>query len=83
MPLTGGLSSPVGTQYAEGQSEEQREEEQLVHSDLWKTVFRGGYMVSKFTRSLSGAFVSVLTCESLRSLLLLHVMGPLFQPPVC
>lgn len=57
------LSPPlVRTQYTEKQSEAQHEEEQLVHSDLWKTIFRGGYMVSKFMRSLSGAFVSVSSC---------------------
>ena len=39
-------------------TDEQKEEELLVHSDLWKTLFRGGYMVGKLTRSLSGAYVS-------------------------
>ena len=38
-------------------SEAQKVEESLVHSNLWKTLFRGGYMVGKLTRSLSGAYV--------------------------
>ena len=37
-------------------TDEVKEEEKLVHSDLWKTLFRGGSMVSKLTRSLSGAY---------------------------
>ena len=37
-------------------TEEAKEEEKLVHSDIWKTLFRGGSMVSKLTRSLSGAY---------------------------
>lgn len=37
-------------------TEEVKEEEKLVDSDLWKTLFRGGSMVSKLTRSLSGAY---------------------------
>lgn len=35
----------------------EREDEVLVNSDLWKTLFRGGYMTGKLTRSLSGAYV--------------------------
>lgn len=50
--------SAVYTQLPEQQSEEQREEALLTRSDLWKTLFRGGYMVGKLTRSLSGAHVS-------------------------
>lgn len=52
---------PLSVVYAhlpEQQSEEQREEALLTRSDLWKTLFRGGYMVGKLTRSLSGAHVS-------------------------
>lgn len=49
---------PAHLTAAIGQSNEQKEEESLVHSDLWKTLFRGGYMVGKLTRSLSGAYVS-------------------------
>lgn len=37
---------------------QQQKNELLVHSDLWKTLFRGGYLVGKLTRSLSGAYVS-------------------------
>lgn len=37
-------------------TEEAKEEDKLVHSDIWKTLFRGGSMVSKLTRSLSGAY---------------------------
>lgn len=35
---------------------EKDEDEILMHSDIWKTLFRGGYMVGKLTRSLSGAY---------------------------
>ena len=48
----------VYTKLPEQQREEQREEMLLTRSDLWKTLFRGGYMVGKLTRSLSGAHVS-------------------------
>lgn len=41
----------------EKQTEEQREEALLTRSDLWRTLFRGGYMPGKLTRSLSGAHV--------------------------
>ena len=45
-------------------TEEAKEEEKLVHSDIWKTLFRGGSMVSKLTRSLSGAYyVSTVTVK--------------------
>ena len=46
------------TELPEQQREEQKEEMLLTRSDLWKTLFRGGYMVGKLTRSLSGAHVS-------------------------
>lgn len=39
-------------------ADQEKEEEKLVDSELWKTLFRGGYMVGKLTRSLSGAYVS-------------------------
>ena len=39
-------------------SDEEKEEESFVDSDLWKTLFRGGYLVGRLTRSLSGAYVS-------------------------
>lgn len=55
------LSLGVRPPQAEKKSDEQKEEEVVVHSDLWKTLFRGGYMVGRLTRSLSGAvYVSVL-----------------------
>ena len=55
------LSLAVHPPLAEKKSDEQKEEEVVVHSDLWKTLFRGGYMVGRLTRSLSGAvYVSVL-----------------------
>ena len=41
----------------------QDEEEILVRSDVWKTLFRGGYQTSKLTRSLSGAH-SAMPSES-------------------
>lgn len=41
----------------------QDEEEILVRSDVWKTLFRGGYQVGKLTRSLSGAH-STMPSES-------------------
>ena len=31
----------------------------VLRSELWTTLFRGGYMVGKLQRSLSGKFVSV------------------------
>ncbi|XP_064406559.1 zinc finger ZZ-type and EF-hand domain-containing protein 1-like isoform X2 [Halichondria panicea] len=34
-------------------TDQEKEEEKLVDSELWKTLFRGGYMVGKLTRSLS------------------------------
>jgi hypothetical protein len=37
----------------EQQTQEQREEALLTRSDLWRTLFRGGYMLGKLTRSLS------------------------------
>ena len=33
-------------------------EEELLKSELWTTLFRGGYMVRKLQRSLSGKYVS-------------------------
>ena len=58
------LSSPPPSlarhQVASLKSEARKVEENLVHSNLWKTLFRGGYMVGKLTRSLSGAYV----CQS-------------------
>ena len=47
----------VWTKPPEKQTEEQREEALLTRSDLWRTLFRGGYMLGKLTRSLSGAHV--------------------------
>ena len=41
-----------------------------MDSDLWKTLFRGGYMVGKLTRSLSGAYV----CLFLEILLILFLV---------
>ena len=38
--------------------EKKKEEEALLKSNLWKTLFRGGVIVGKLTRSLSGAYVS-------------------------
>ena len=52
------VSAAVYVQMPERLSEEQREEALLTRSDLWKTLFRGGYMVGKLTRSISGAHVS-------------------------
>ena len=48
---------PARHQVASLKSEARKVEENLVHSNLWKTLFRGGYMVGKLTRSLSGAYV--------------------------
>ena len=45
-------------------TDEVKEEEKLVHSDVWKTLFRGGSMVSKLTRSLSGAYYVSLSDSS-------------------
>ena len=46
----------VGTKNSE--SEENEEERALLHSELWGSLFRGGYMVGKLERSLSGFHVS-------------------------
>jgi hypothetical protein len=43
------------TKPLEKQKEEQTEEALLTRSDLWRTLFRGGYMLGKLTRSLSEA----------------------------
>jgi hypothetical protein len=32
-------------------------EQDVLRSELWTTLFRGGYMVGKLQRSLSGKFV--------------------------
>lgn len=49
----------VYAQLPEQQTEEQKEELLLTRSDLWRTLFRGGYMAGKkLIRSLSGAHVS-------------------------
>ncbi len=42
------------------EEEDQQQDELLVNSDLWKTLFRGGCMIGKLTRSLSGAYVSLV-----------------------
>ncbi|XP_077980047.1 zinc finger ZZ-type and EF-hand domain-containing protein 1-like [Glandiceps talaboti] len=40
-------------------TEDQEEaESSLLRSDIWSTLFRGGYMVGKLTRSLSGNFMT-------------------------
>ncbi len=51
------LSTRVQPQVALKKTEEEKEEEAVVHSTLWKSLLRGGYMVGKLTRSLSGAYV--------------------------
>lgn len=61
--------SPNPTPKEEGSrpAEEMKQDELLVNSDLWKTLFRGGYMIGKLTRSLSGAYVSYvhfITCTA-------------------
>jgi len=35
-----------------------KEEESLLSSEIWRTLFRGGCMVKKLTHSLSGTYVS-------------------------
>ena len=52
------------TKPLEKQKEEQTEEALLTRSDLWRTLFRGGYMLGKLTRSLSEAHVRLhfLSC---------------------
>lgn len=52
------LSTRVKPPLALKKTEEEKAEEALVHSTLWKSLLRGGYMVGKLTRSLSGAYVS-------------------------
>ncbi len=46
-------------------TDQEKEEEKLVDSELWKTLFRGGYMVGKLTRSLSEFHVSCCSNSSL------------------
>lgn len=55
--LSGGASGAGSKEEEVGK--ERREEELLVDSDMWKTLFRGGYRIGKLTRSLSGACVCV------------------------
>ncbi len=55
-------------------TEEAKEEEKLVHSDLWKTLFRGGSMVSKLTRSLSGAYYVSKTRDMNGQVCSVHVL---------
>ena len=33
-------------------------EQDILRSELWTTLFRGGYMIGKLQRSLSGRYVS-------------------------
>lgn len=42
-------------------TDQEKEEEKLVDSELWKTLFRGGLQVKKLTKSLSERFVSSMT----------------------
>ena len=37
------------------------EETKLLHSEIWTTLFRGGYMTGKLQRSLSGHHVSIIS----------------------
>jgi hypothetical protein len=64
------------TELPEQQSEEQREELLLTRSDLWKTLFRGGYRVGKLTRSLSGAHTASPADSKLNSFLHDLANGP-------
>ena len=40
-------------------SAEDSDERALLHSELWSSLFRGGYLVGKLERSLSGFHVSI------------------------
>ena len=51
------------TTVANDNKSKQDNEEILVRSDVWKTLFRGGYQINKLTRSLSGAH-STMPSES-------------------
>lgn len=51
------------TAVAKDNKSKQEKEEILVRSDVWKTLFRGGYQINKLTRSLSGAH-STMPSES-------------------
>ncbi len=53
-----GPPATIDTTNTSEKADQEKEEEKLVDSELWKTLFRGGYMVGKLTRSLSGAYVS-------------------------
>ena len=37
---------------------EEAAEQDILRSELWTTLFRGGYMIGKLQRSLSGRYVS-------------------------
>ena len=51
---------------------EKKAVETLLHSDLWRTLFRGGYEEDSNTKTISGVYVS--TC-----FLLLHVHELIFS----
>ncbi|CAI8006132.1 Zinc finger ZZ-type and EF-hand domain-containing protein 1 [Geodia barretti] len=55
------------TEPSEKQKEEQTEEALLTRSDLWRTLFRGGYMLGKLTRSLSEAHTASPATSELNS----------------
>ena len=45
---------------------EEKAVEALLHSDLWRTLFRGGYQEdkdNKFTRTISGVYVSTSSID--------------------
>lgn len=42
---------------------ENEEESKLLHSEIWATLFRGGFMTGKLQRSLSGHHVSQIVIQ--------------------
>ena len=63
--LLGQLCSSALTEVtvASDNKSKQEKEDILVRSEVWKTLFRGGYQINKLTRSLSGAH-STMPSES-------------------
>lgn len=52
------------------------DDQDLLRSELWTTLFRGGYMIGKLQRSLSGKFVSVqikIFCHSSMTICVLYI----------
>ena len=60
-PASSGIVHVDAVVSSDTHEKKKKDEQALLKSDLWRTVFRGGVIVGKLARSLSGAFVSHLT----------------------